>query len=859
MIYPLIYASTSEITIYRKRGYLFMDPDPSAFWSQKDPLEQLHTTPKGLTDHEAKRRLETYGPNTLIARKELSAPLLLLSQFKSPIILLLLFSAVLSLFLGQGIQAVIILVILFISGLMGFWQEYTATDAISRLLETVRIKAAVMRDGRQLEVPVEEIVPGDIITLKAGDVIPGDSLILESKDLFINEAPLTGETYPAEKLEGVLPHDTPLNKRTNSLFLGTSVVSGTGTALVVKTGLQTEFGKVSQRLRLRAPETEFEHGIRHFGYMLMEVTLLLVVSIFAINVYLARPIIDSFLFSLALAVGLTPQLLPATISINLAQGARHMAANKVIVKRLASLENFGSMNMLCCDKTGTLTEGVVRLRSALDADGKASDRVLLYAYLNAYYETGFENPIDKAILEAGKMEISGYQKLDEVPYDFLRKRLSILVSKDDENIIITKGALSNVLEVCTRAETGHGIVDISFLGDAIQNRFRELSGQGLRVLGLASRRIDAKACILRDEADMTFLGFLVFFDPPKADVAKAIGSLNSLGVTLKVVTGDNRLVAASVGRQVGLEEVRLLTGQDILQMSDGALLRRIQDVDIFAEVEPNQKERIILAMRRAGNVVGYMGDGINDASALHASDIGISVDSAVDVAKESADIVLMEKDLMVLSKGVTEGRKTFANTMKYVFMASSANFGNMFSMALVSIVLPFLPLLPAQVLLTNLLQNFPQITIASDNVDEELIDVPRRWSIRFITDFMVVFGIISSLFDFITFGVLLLLLHSSVIQFRTGWFIESVISASAVVFVIRTRRSFFRSRPSDYLIEATLIIAAITLLIPYSPLAVPFNFISTPLSFLASIAGIVILYVAVAELAKRIFYRRVRY
>jgi Mg2+-importing ATPase len=843
----------------QKKKILFMDLDPSTFWSNKDLLEQLHTTAKGLAGTEAKRRLETYGPNTFMAKKELSAPLLLAAQFKSPIILMLLFSAVLSIFLGQGVQAIIILEILFISGILGFWQEYTATDAVLRLLETVRIKAAVLREGEQEEIPVEEIVPGDIIILNAGDVIPGDSLILESKDLFVNEAPLTGETYPAEKLAGVVPQDTPLNKRTNSLFMGTSVVSGTGKAVVVNTGLKTEFGKVSSRLRLRAPETEFEHGVRHFGYMLMEVTLLLVVAIFAINVYLARPIIDSFLFSLALAVGLTPQLLPATISINLAHGARRMAAKKVVVKRLSSLENFGSMNMLCCDKTGTLTEGVVRLRSAIDVDGNISDKVLLYAYLNAFYETGFTNPIDRAILDAGKRDISGYVKLDEIPYDFLRKRLSILVSKDDENTIITKGALTNMLDVCTTAETSHGIVDISSLGDLIQNRYEDLSGQGLRVLGLAARKIAAKICLERDEADMTFLGFLVFFDPPKADVEKAIGSLESLGVTLKVITGDNRLVAASVGQQVGLKYMHLLTGQDILNMSDWALLRRVQDVDIFAEVEPNQKERIILAMRRAGNVVGYMGDGINDASALHVSDIGISVDGAVDVAKASADIVLMEKDLMVLSEGVTEGRRTFANTMKYVFMATSANFGNMFSMALVSIVLPFLPLLPAQVLLTNLLQNFPQITIASDSVDGELIEKPRRWSIRFITDFMVVFGIISSLFDFVTFGVLLLLLHASVVQFRTGWFIESVISASMVVFVIRTRRTFFRSRPSDYLIGTTLIIAVITLLLPYSPLSAPFNFAAPPVSFLVSIAAIVILYVAVAELAKRIFYRRVRY
>ncbi|MGA9098362.1 MAG: magnesium-translocating P-type ATPase [Methanotrichaceae archaeon] len=838
-----------------------MGSDQPIFWSISADklLGQLNSSMNGLAEPDAENRLKIYGLNTLREKKEASALTLLLSQFKSPIILLLLFSAILSFFLSQGVQALIIVIILLISGVLGFWQEYTATDAVSRLLELVQVKVTVLRGGDQKEIPVEDIVPGDIILLKAGDIIPGDSLIIESKDLFVNEATLTGETYPVEKFARAVPIDTPLNRRINSLFMGTSVVSGTARAVVVSTGLQTEFGKVSQRLRLRPPETEFEHGVRHFGYMLMEVTLLLVVAIFAINVYLAKPIIDSFLFSLALAVGLTPQLLPATISINLAHGARRMAAHKVIVKRLASLENFGSMNVLCCDKTGTLTEGVVQLHSSLDVEGNSSDKVLFYAYLNSFYETGFANPIDKAILSAGPIDISGYKKLDEVPYDFLRKRLSILVSKDDEHIVITKGALSNILEVSTNAETSQGIVDISTISEEIQNKYKDLSNQGLRVLGLATRKINAKVCLTRDEADMTFLGFLVFNDPPKADVIEAISSLNQLGVDLKVITGDNRIVAASVGKQVGMKNMRVLTGQEILRMSDGALLRQVQDADIFAEIEPNQKERIILAMRKAGNVVGYMGDGINDASALHASDIGISVDSAVDVAKEAADVVLMEKDLSVLSEGVTEGRKTFSNTMKYVFMATSANFGNMFSMAIVSIVIPFLPLLPTQVLLTNLLQNFPQITIASDSVDEELIAKPRRWSIKFITDFMVVFGIISSLFDFVTFGALLLLLHASVVQFRTGWFIESVISASMVVLIIRTRRPFFKSTPGRYLLITTILVGLATFILPYTPLSVPFGFTPMPMYFLLIVIVIVALYMTMAEVAKRFFYQRVKY
>ena len=793
---------------------------------------------------------------TSCKRKEETATILLfLAQFKSPIILLLVFAATLSIYLGEVASAVIILLIILISGALGFWQERKAADAVSELLAMVQIKATVLRDGKAQEIPQEDVVPGDVIQLRAGDIIPGDSRILESKDLFVNEATLTGETYPAEKMDDILPEDTGLSRRRNCLFLGTSVVSGTATALVVYTGTDSEFGKVSSQLKQKEPETEFELGVRHFGYLLLEVTLVLVVSIFAVNVYLNRPIVESFLFSLALAVGLTPQLLPAIISINLAHGARRMASHKVIVKRLASIENFGSMNVLCCDKTGTLTEGKVVMHSALDAEGKMSREVSLYAYLNAFYETGFSNPIDQAILRFGKADISGFKKLDEVPYDFIRKRLSIMVSKGEEHIVITKGALTSVLEVCTLAQTSGGAVEISGIKDAILQEFLELSAQGFRVLGLSTRMIEANVCLTRDEADMTFLGFLVFFDPPKKDVIDTINHLADLGVRLKVITGDNRLVAASISKQVGLAEGKILTGSDIRRSSGEALQRQVEDVDVFAEIEPNQKERLILALRKGGNVVGYMGDGINDVSALHAADVGISVDSAVDVAKEAADIVLLETDLSVLSQGVIEGRKTFSNTMKYVFMATSANFGNMFSMALLSLFLPFLPLLPTQVLLTNLLTDLPEMTISSDSVDPELVASPRRWSIKFIRNFMLVFGLLSSLFDFLTFAALLFLLHASVNQFRTGWFMESVVSASLVVLIVRTRRPFFRSTPSSYLLAVTLMVCVAAFLIPYTPLAELFGFTSLPIYFVLIVIIIVAFYVLLAEMAKRSFYR----
>jgi Mg2+-importing ATPase len=840
-----------------------MNHSQTSFWSVPSPelLQQLQTTPQGLTSDEVQQRLLRYGSNLLKPEKKSDALTLLLAQFKSPIILILIFAAGLSLFLRDPIDATIILVIVLVSGLLGFWQERGAVNAVEKLYAIVQIRATVVRNGDSREIPIEEVVPGDIVFIKASDVIPGDCILLESKDLFVDEATLTGETYPVEKSIGILPPETPLSQRTNSLFMGTHVVSGSAKAVVIRTGKETEFGKVSERLKLRPPETEFERGVRRFGYLLMEITLVLVIAIFAINVYFARPVLDSFLFGLALAVGLTPQLLPAIISINLAHGAKRMALKKVIVKRLASIENFGSMNILCSDKTGTLTEGVVKLHSALNVDGHESEKVLLYAFLNASYETGFMNPIDEAIRKHRPLDLSGYKKLDEVPYDFIRKRLSILISKGDTRLMVTKGALSNVLAACSSAEIDEGkIVDIVTVKERVQQQFEEFSRKGFRTLGVAYKDVVSDTVITREqEADMTFLGFLILFDPPKPGIIETIRELKHLGVSLKIITGDNRLLAANVSQQVGILNAQILTGGDLHQMSDGALLNRVNEVDVFAEVEPNHKERIILALKKAGHVVGYMGDGINDASALHTADVGISVDSAVDVAKEAADIVLLEKDLKVLVQGVREGRMTFANTLKYVFMASSANFGNMFSMAGASLFLSFLPLLPKQILLTNLLTDFPEMTIATDSVDRELIEKPRRWNIQFIRNFMLTFGILSSVFDYLIFGVLLLILHATTDQFRTGWFVESVISASITVLVIRTRKPFFRSRPGKYLLIATLLIVVVTILIPITPLAELLGFQPLPMTTLLVIGIIVVLYIVAAEVVKRSFYKRMNF
>jgi P-type Mg2+ transporter len=819
-------------------------------------LQRLDATPRGLASAQASVRLDRLGSNLLQPGKRIGEIALLLGQFKSPLILILVLAAGLSFFLHDPADALIILGIVLASGVLGFWQERGAAHAVDKLLAVVETKATVLRDGAEKEVPVAEIVPGDVVVLSAGKSIAGDCLVLESNDLFLDEATLTGETYPIEKKAGTVAADAPLGQRANTLFMGTHVVSGSAVAAVVRTGTATEFGKVAERLRLRSPETEFERGVRHFGYLLMEVTLVLVIAIFAINVSFHRPVLEAFIFSLAVAVGLTPQLLPAIISINLAHGAKRMAVGKVIVRRLSSIENFGSMNVLCCDKTGTLTEGVVRVHSALNLDGQESEEVLRYAYLNAFFETGLVNPIDEAIRAYRHFDLGDCRKLDEVPYDFIRKRLSVLVADRGRHVMVTKGALAEVLAVCAAAKTADGAdVPIVSVRDQIDKRFADLSRQGFRTLGIAWRDIGEASVVTRDqESGMVFAGLLVLFDPPKARVGDTIADLKRLGVLVKMITGDNRLVAAHTSAQVGLSNPEILSGTDLRHMSDEALLGRVDGVDVFAEIEPNQKERIILALRKAGNVVGYMGDGINDASALHAADVGISVESAVDVAKEAADIVLLERDLGVLVQGVQEGRITFANTLKYVFMATSANFGNMFSMAGVSLFLPFLPLLPKQILLTNLMTDFPEMTIATDTVDAEMVEQPRRWDTRFIRNFMMTFGLVSSVFDYATFGVLHLL-GATAQQFRTGWFVESVVSASLIVLVVRTRKPFFLSRPSRPLAMTTGLVVAVTLALPFTPLAAVFGFAPLGLRYLGPLAAVVALYIVTAELAKRRFYR----
>ena len=831
------------------------------YWSiPEDALvTALNTKTEGLTDDEAAKRLATQGPNALKARKKSNLTDLVLGQFKSPIILILLFATIVSGLLGDWTDSVIILIIVLGSAVLSVVQEYGANSAVEKLLAQVSIKTTILRNGKPVLKPTEEVVPGDIVQLSAGSLIPADGVVLDGKDFFVSQAVLTGETYPVEKKNEPVSEKAGINERTNCVFMGTSVRSGSGKVLIVKTGKDTAYGQIAERLTLRPPETEFERGIRHFGLLLTEVMLLLVLTIFAFNVYFHKPILDSLLFSIALAVGLTPQLLPAIININLSKGAQSMAKQGVIVRKLDSIENFGSMDVLCTDKTGTLTEGVVKLDDVLDASGVSSESVFLDAFLNATFQTGMANSLDEAIQKRSQPDIHGYQKIDEIPYDFVRKCLSIVVQGDGGQRMITKGALDNVLTMCTQILDGKqvGPLDDS-CKKQIQAIYEDRSAKGFRILGIAYKPVEHQQAYTRDdEKQLIFEGFLLFFDPPKKDVKSTIDDLAKLGVSLKIITGDNKLVAKHVADTIGLNITGLLTGGEIGNMSDGALVNMADKANIFAEVDPNEKERIIRAVQKMGHVVGYMGDGVNDAPALHTADVGISVEGAVDVAKEAADLVLSKQDLAVLHQGIIDGRKTFANTLKYVFMATSANFGNMFSVAGASLFLPFLPMLPEQILLINFLTDLPEMTIASDNVDANYIERPRRWNIAFIRSFMLVFGLLSSVFDFITFGVLIFFMKAGPDLFRTGWFIESVLSAEMVVFVIRTRQSFIRSQPSRPMMYIAGLVALITILLPYSPLNKLLGFQPLQPVYLLIIAGIVVAYMASAEITKRWFYSKV--
>ncbi len=815
----------------------------------EDVARELGSGPDGLTQDEAARRLVESGPNAAVAERRRSTWRLLLDQLKSPLVLILAFAVGVSLVVGEYSDGAIVLGIVLVSAGIGFWRERDAQLAITRLRKRLAIETQVVRDGARRRIHAADVVTGDVVVLSAGALVPADALVWEATDLHVNEAILTGETFPTDKRPGAVGVNAPLTARSNCVFAGTNVRTGTARVLVTATGSATAYGGIAGRLALRRPETEFDRGVRQFGTLLAGAMTVLVVVVFAVNVLYARPVAEALLFSIALAVGLSPELLPAILSVTLARSARGLADRGVLVRHLAAIENLGSMDILCTDKTGTLTEGVVTIEGSYDPDGRPSREVLALAARNAALQTGLENPIDEALAkQAGRDPAEA--KLGEIPYDFVRKRLSVIVRSGDGAELLTKGAVELTLAVCARVGDGRPL-DAALRAQVLE-RFRGFSEDGLRVLAVATRRVPLAPRYGRDdERDMTFAGFVAFTDPPKASAARALADLAAAGVQVKIITGDNRLVARHVARAVALDGGSMLTGAELDELNDEALWACAERTAIFAEVDPNQKERLILALKKTGHVVGFMGDGVNDAPAMHAADTSISVESAVDVARDAADFVLLERDLDVVRRGIVMGRATFANTLKYIETTLSANLGNMISMAAASLFLPFLPLLASQILLNNFLSDLPAFGLAGDSVDPELVARPRRWNVRAIRRFMIQFGLLSSLFDFATFGVLLLVYRAAPVEFRTAWFVESLLTELAIALVVRTRRPFFRSRPGRFLLWSTIATAAVTFALPYLPRASALGFVPLPAGMLAAIVAIAVGYVAAAELLKR--------
>ena len=832
------------------------------FWSYdvNDILNSLNTSSDGLSEKEAEDRIDKFGENIFEEKKSTSKFMIFINQFKNPITMILIFAAILSIFLKDYSDGIIILIIIMLSAFLSYRHESKASDAVKKLLSSVSVTSSVLRDGKFLEIENSKLTVGDIISVKTGDMIPADCLLLDVNSLSTDESSLTGETFPVEKILGKIPANTVLSQRNNSLWMGTHVISGSGKAVIVSLAKDSEFGKITSSLSKKDSDTDFEKGIKDFGNLILHVTTILIGLIFIFNIVLNKPFLESFMFALALSVGLTPQMLPAIISVNLSQGAKRMSEQGVIVKKLNAIENFGSMTIMCSDKTGTITKGKVKLDSAIDYAGKKSDNLKTLSMINSYFQEGYKNPIDEAILEGCTKDFSGYKKLFEIPYSFENKLLTVVVKTDSEfsnkNMMITKGALESIIKVCDRYEKSDGSTgSLDEVRSEIFNLFDNYSSKGFRVLGLAYKNIEGTDFKNEKAENLIFKGLLLFIDPLKDNIKDVIERMNNLGVALKMITGDNRLIAKNIGSQIGLDPEKIMVGEELDSYSLSQLNKKVLHIDIFAEISPNQKEKIILAYKQRGEIVGYMGDGINDSPAIKQADVGISVDTAADTAKDAASIVLLKNSLEVLVSGIKEGRRTFINTLKYIFVATSANFGNMFSMAGASLFLKFLPLLPKQILLTNLLTDFPSLQIASDSVDEDWLKKPVKWDMKFIKRFMIIFGITSSVFDYITFAVLLLLFNADEKFFQTGWMLESVISAVVVMLIVRTARPFLKSKPSRKLLLAIVGIVIVLIAIAYSPMNVYLGLISLPFKAFASLLAISFVYAVTAELLKKNFYR----
>ena len=835
---------------------------PEDIW--KEPADQLlgrlATTRAGLDAAEAQSRLATYGLNAAAIAKRSPLWLQFLSRFRNPLVIILLVASALSAATGDIASFFIVVTIVTISMTLDFVQEVRAQNAVEALRRSVAVQATVQRSGASLSVPIEQLVPGDIVELIAGDLVPADSRLLESRDLFVNQALLTGEPYPAEKQASDAPSgaESPAGA-SNAVFAGTSVISGTATILICRTGGDTALGHLVTSLAEKPPATAFAVGIRRFGMLIMRLTVLMVLFVLVVNISFHRPVLDSLMFALALAVGLTPELLPMIVTVTLARSAMDMSKRKVIVKRLSAIHDLGAMDVLCTDKTGTLTEATIKLVRAIDGHGAESERAYSYAYINSRFETGMKSPLDEAILAAHPFDMTGWRKIDEVPFDFERRRISVLVEHDAKRRLIVKGAPEDLLRLSGQYETADG-QELPLDGETrrtFEATLNALGAEGFRTLAIASRAVDVshETAAIADESDLVFSGFAVFLDPPKASAGATIQALAAAGITVKVLTGDNELVTRHVFAKIGVPVTGVLTGDALMNLSDEALIGMLPRVNLFCRVNPQQKHRILLTLKRLGHVVGFMGDGINDAPALHAADVGISVDGAADVARAAADLILLEHDLSVVREAVVQGRSTVQNVSKYVLMGSSSNFGNMFSMAGAALFLPFLPMLPIQILLNNLLYDISEIAIPFDLVDPEDTARPVKWDVKLIEQFMLVFGPVSSVFDFLTFYALLHLFGAGEALFQTGWFIELITTQVLVVFAIRTRRQFFRSKPSRFLVTMALGSVAVAIVLPLLPVGRWFGFVAPPPLFFVYLVGATIAYLALVEVTKGIFYR----
>jgi Mg2+-importing ATPase len=838
-----------------------------------DVLTKLRTSSSGLTTDQALESMNVYGPNEVAKKKRATGIMKLLSNFKNPLMLILLSAGMLAGLLGDIPEATIILTIVVIGVFLMFFQESKAETAADELKDRVATTATVVRDREKKEIKLSEIVPGDVVTLSAGDIVPADARLIAAKDFFVDQSALTGESFPLEKAPAVLNKQQAcsIGEWSNYLFMGTSVVSGSATAVVIKTGSFTDYGKIVKKLVERRPETEFERGLRRFGYLIMQVTFLLVVFVFFVKAYSAHTtgdVLTALLFAVSLAVGLTPELLPVILSVNLSKGALAMSKRGVIVKELASIQNFGNMDVLCTDKTGTLTENKVKVMLHVDMEGNDDARVLLYCYLNSHYETGLKNPLDNAVLEHEEIRVEGYEKIDEVPFDFVRRRVSVVAEREGERYFITKGAPEEIFKVCSYCEVSGKIHDLAPETERrIEQKYYDMSSEGFRVLAVAYKKVRQKKIVysINDESGMVFLGFVAFLDPPKETAKESLDLFRRNNIELKILTGDNELVTRKVCEQLGFEVKGVVLGVDVAKMNDDALARVVESANIFARVTPSQKDRIINALKSNGHVVGFLGDGINDAPSMRVSDVSISVENAVDVAKESADIILLHKDLTVLEEGVLEGRKTFGNTVKYVLMGISSNFGNMFSAAGASLFIGSVtnfqyPMLPIQILLNNLMYDMSELAIPTDNVDEEYIEKPKRLDISYVRNFMIYFGPISSVFDFLTFFSVLYIFNAwdKGPLFQTAWFVESLCTQTLVIFAIRTRKApFFKSRPSKTLLISSLAVVAVAIFLPFTPLGVrAFQFVPLPPEFFLFLAAFVTAYFVMVESLKTLFYKR---